>query len=62
MLIYRDAEGQARNQLFISGRGNFHEISFQDVIVLIQPWYNFLANGELRVTYNKKFNDFVQML
>jgi len=22
------------------GKGNFHEISFDDVIVLIQPWYN----------------------
>jgi len=27
------------------GGGNFHEISFDDVIVLIQPWYNFSANG-----------------
>jgi len=35
---------QGRNQLFISG-GNFHELSFDDVIVLIQPWYNFFANG-----------------
>jgi len=26
------------------GGGNFHEISFGDVIVLIQPWYNFFAN------------------
>jgi len=25
--------------------GNFHEVSFDDVIVLIQPWYNFFANG-----------------
>jgi len=23
----------------------FHEISFDDVIVLIQLWYNFFANG-----------------
>ena len=35
---------QGRNQLFISG-DNFHEISFDDVIVLIQPWYNFFTNG-----------------
>jgi len=26
------------------GGGNFREISFDDVIVLIQPWYNFFAN------------------
>jgi len=26
------------------GSGNFHEISVDDVIVLIQPWYNFFAN------------------
>jgi len=32
---------QGCNQLFISGGGNFHEISFDEVIVLIQPWYNF---------------------
>jgi len=36
--------GQGRNQLFILG-GNFHDLSFDDVIVLIQPWYNFFANG-----------------
>jgi len=38
---------QGRNQLFISGGGNFHEILFDDVIVLIQPWYNFFANGHI---------------
>jgi len=38
---------QGCNQLFISGGGNFHEISFDDVIVLIQPWYNFFANGHI---------------
>jgi len=27
--------------------GNFHEISFDDVIVLIQLWHNFFANGHL---------------
>jgi len=26
------------------GGGNFHEILFDDAIVLIQPWYNFFAN------------------
>jgi len=29
------------------GVGNFHEISFDDVIVIIQPWYNFFANGHI---------------
>ena len=29
------------------GGGNFHEISFDDVIVLIQPWYNFFADGHI---------------
>ena len=29
------------------GGGNFHEISFDDVIVLIQPWYNLFANGHV---------------
>jgi len=24
---------------------NFHELSFDDVILLIQPWYNFFTNG-----------------
>jgi len=36
---------QGRNELFISGGGNFHEFSFDDVIVLIQPCYNFFTNG-----------------
>jgi len=36
---------QGRNQLFISGGGNFHELSFDDVIVLIQRWYNCFANS-----------------
>jgi len=38
---------QGRNQLFISGLFNFHETSFDDVIVHIQPWYNFFANGHI---------------
>jgi len=29
------------------GGSNFHENSFDDVIVLIQPWYNFFANGHI---------------
>jgi len=33
---------QGRNQLFILGEAIFiHEFSFDDVIVFIQPWYNF---------------------
>jgi len=31
----------------ISFGGKFHEISFDDVIVLIQLWYNFFANGHV---------------
>jgi len=31
------------------GRGNFHEISFDDFIVLIQPWQTFSQT----VTYTK---------
>jgi len=29
------------------GGSDFHEISFDDVVVLIQPWYNFFANGHI---------------
>ena len=35
---------QGHSQLFVSG-GNFHEISFDDIIVVIQLWYNFFANS-----------------
>jgi len=39
---------QGRNQLFIWGWSiHFQEISFDDNIVLIQPWYNFFANGHI---------------
>jgi len=27
--------------------GQFHEISFNEVIVIIQPWYNFFPNGHI---------------
>jgi len=30
------------------GGGNIHEISFDDIIVLVQPWYNFFANGHIK--------------
>jgi len=36
------------------GGGNFHEISFVDVIVLIQPWHNFFTNGHINHKKNKK--------
>jgi len=29
------------------GGDNFHEISFDDVIMLIQPWCNFFAIGHI---------------
>ena len=43
LLSYASCQGH--NQLFISGGGSFHELSFDDVIVRIQPWYNLFANG-----------------
>jgi len=46
-LVPKLAPSGIHNQLFISGGGNFHEISLDDVIVLIQPWYNFFANGDI---------------
>jgi len=33
------------NQLFISKGEQLSSDLFDDVIVLIQPWYNFFANG-----------------
>jgi len=33
------------------GEGNFHELSFDDVIVLIQAWYNFFANDRRCVRF-----------
>jgi len=38
---------QGRNQLFISGRGAIFMKFHDDVIVVIQPWYNFFANGHI---------------
>jgi len=40
--------------------GNFHEISFDDVLVLIQPWYNFCANGHF-ITDKVLFATFPKM-
>ena len=49
---HKDIGAQGRNQLFISGwGGNFHELSFDDVIVLVQAWYNFFANGHRYVRF-----------
>jgi len=39
--VLRFGVRQARNQLFISGGSNFCEITFDDIIVIIQPWCNF---------------------
>ena len=33
------------------GEGNFHEISFDGVIVLILPRYNFFANGHRQCSF-----------
>jgi len=44
---------QGRNQIFISGGGNFHEISFDDVIVLIQPRYNLFFRTFYTTLVNK---------
>jgi len=41
---------QGRNQLFISG-GNFQQISFDDIIVLIQTWCKFFANVTDKVLF-----------
>ena len=41
--------------------GNFHEISFDDVIVLIQLWYNFFANGQPTSKSNRQ-NDWQKII
>ena len=48
------------------GWGNFHEISFDDIIMLTQLWYNFFANGHryssLRnISENENFSVFIKM-
>jgi len=53
-------ERQGRNQLFISGGG--HESLFDDVIVLIQLWYNFFANCHFRsISENENFPVLIKM-
>jgi len=42
---------KGRNQFFISGGGNIHASSFNDVIVVIQPWYNIFTNGHRYVLF-----------
>jgi len=36
--------------------GNFHEILFDDVFLLIQQWYNFFANGH-RQSYHRNISE-----
>jgi len=36
------------------GVGQFHELLIDDVIVLIQPWYNFFTNGH-RLLFSQHF-------
>ena len=38
-----DDDGMEKTAQCVSGA----QISFDDVIVLIQPWYNFFANGHM---------------
>jgi len=57
---------QGRNQFFISRGEIFHEILFDDIIVLIQPWYNFFANrhseSSLRnISENENFSVLIKM-
>jgi len=51
-----------RNQLFISGGGSFHQLSYNDVIVLIQPWYNSFANGHIHSFRNISENESLLVL
>jgi len=58
---------QGRNQLFNPVGGNFYELSFDDdVIMLIQPWWNFSWNGQrwtsLRnISENENFSVLIKM-
>jgi len=48
MKEHQDIYVAVRGATSSSFRGdNFHEILFDDVLVLIQPWYNFFANGHI---------------
>jgi len=45
---------------------NFHENLFDDIIVLIQPWYNFFANGHryifhCNISENENFSVLIKM-
>jgi len=44
----------------------FHEISFDDIIAHIQPWYNFFANGHRQsslrnISQNESFSVLIKM-
>jgi len=57
---------QRRNQLFVSGGANFYEISFDEVVVLIQPWCKFFANGHRKsslhnISENENFSVLIKM-
>ena len=45
--VTQDRSGLRAKPPLHFGRGNFHEISFDDVIVLVQPWYNFFSNRHI---------------
>jgi len=60
------SQARAQPPLHFGGWWNFHEISFDDVIVVIQPWYNFFANGHrlssLRnISENENFSLLIEM-
>jgi len=42
---WTSAQPRSATSSSFRGGSNFHEISFDDVIVLVQPWCNFFANG-----------------
>ena len=48
------------------GVGTFHKISFDDVIVLVQPWYNVFPNGHRssslsKISENENFSVLIKM-
>jgi len=42
---FHTQQSRGATSFSFQGGGNFHGILFDDVIVHIQPWYNFFANG-----------------
>jgi len=47
VVVARQCQGPGATNSSFRGRVNYHELSFDGVIVLIQPWYNFFANGHI---------------